>query len=627
MIYENIHINRTKQFEKATSKNVKYAFFYQDGLSDKEKELNKRDDKNLIENLIGNNKNDNKIENDIIKKKVYYIPPLYPIPSIRMGFFPCDSNKFNKEKKLKIFLYYTGWKQDSTISGDRFISKQQLVINYLKKRYDIELSILIENEKSECLIKNNKEDQSDITFHYSEICNYREILNLIQSADICITYGAPVFSGSSVADMISLGKPVIYIADGRLGKEWKQPHVNPLFKYPDTLIYIQERYEESIAKLEIITKDFVGLHKKYVDSMKNMEFKYWKKFMIDAINDNTNTINYNKAEQTQKCCIAEWLKSEDSIYEKLKKDKRTENIYTGIDSIRDAFTNHMVKSIEDWSSKSYYCAPSSWYVKIPQGIETDNDKLKPITIALLNWERQYYIPYVLDMYNNQDYPKDLIEILIIDDNSVDKKEVLNIVKEQAKLYPELKMRFIQNYVDICQGPPKRTNMGVRLASHNIVIINESDNLPLGKNYLRGICHDHNEFKNIMSIGIPISFTHYKDLNDVFRHDTDNYTVMNRFGNGVFTFDKELFSKIRGFDEKHIGWGGHEANICSRYLGAGGKLFLNLNIFSGNLPNFPIEPKSQPAGGGLDDWQKGIIINDENWGLTEKYEEIDLYNEV
>jgi len=322
--------------------------------------------------------------------------------------------------------------------------------------------------------------------------------------------------------------------------------------------------------------------------------------------------------------LPDWLKSENTIYEKLKDSKFLCNdVYTGIDDIRNQYNRHIGTHNENFVGGVYYAAPYSWCADIPQEVNINDNDLKHITVAILNWERQIYIPFIMEIYNNQDYPKNLIEILIIDDCSTNKTEVLNIIKEQVRLYPNLKIRFVQNYVNKCNGPPKRTNMGVRLATHDIVIINETDNLPLGKNYLRGVCYAHNRFKNVSSTGIPISFPG-NVLTDIFKDDSSGYHIMNRFGTGVFSFNKELFSKIRGFDEKHIGWGGHEGNIYSRYVKAGGRCFLNLNMYSGNLPNFPVPPGEAPAGPGTDDWQQCDIINDENWGISERMEEINLY---
>lgn len=319
-----------------------------------------------------------------------------------------------------------------------------------------------------------------------------------------------------------------------------------------------------------------------------------------------------------------WLKSEDAIYNMLQKSKdRDTSTNINIDTMIDGY-NKMLETNDGSMLRGVSCFYRDAYLDIPSGVEVDNNSLKPISIIVANWERHYYIPFVIEMYHSQDYPKNLIEILIVDDDSTDKQTVLNIIKDQTILYPDLKIRFIQNYVNKNHNSAKRLNIGIRHSSHDIIIINGTDVLPLGTNYLRGICYAHNRFKNSFCIGISIGFQYknISNLNNIFecpciiigRLDHDN----------AVSFDRELVSKIRGYDEKHIGWGGLES-IYQRYMSLGGKCFVNTSIFSAMLPNFPIP---LPPGirtdhtGGY--WQDGIVINDENWGMTEKMEEIYLY---
>lgn len=331
--------------------------------------------------------------------------------------------------------------------------------------------------------------------------------------------------------------------------------------------------------------------------------------------------------------IAELYKDENLLYETVKdlkcisEDAYGNKVFSGVDDFRTHYRRHIETHNENWSEGTYYASPSSWHAPLSTtGIEKNNDNLKPISIIIDNWERQYYIPYIMAMYNNQDYPKNLLEIIVVDDDSADKEEVLRIVKEQAKLYPDIKMRFIQNYVNKCLGPAKRVNIGIRNASHNICIMNETDTLPLGKNALRGFCHSHNVLKTVTCTGVPVGLSNMKkELDDIF-DGSQTCSIRRQLGAPhVVSYDKELFSKIKGYDEQHVGWGGHEGNLGSRYIAAGGKGCVNLDIFTGTLHNFPYPPKQPAAGPGIDDWQKtGIVVNDENWGISEKMEEIELY---
>jgi hypothetical protein len=335
--------------------------------------------------------------------------------------------------------------------------------------------------------------------------------------------------------------------------------------------------------------------------------------------------------------ISEIYKDETLIYNNLKElkciqtDIYNNKICTGIDDFRIHYKRHLETHNESWGEGTYYAAPSSWHGSLSTtGIEK-NQYLKPITVVIDNWERQYYIPYIMAMYNNQDYPKKLLEVIVVDDDSKDKEGVLKIVMEQAKLYPDIKMRFIQNYVNKCKCPAKRVNIGIRHASHNICIMNETDTLPLGKSFLRGICYSHNVDKNIWCTGIPIGFPPMlKTLDDMFDPAHPAGVKRQLGAPHVVSYDRDLFCKIRGYDEQHVGWGGHEGNIASRMMRAGGRGVVNLEIYTGTLENFPYPPGTPHAAPGIDDWQRGEIVdksgvvNDENWGISEKMEEVDLY---
>jgi len=84
---------------------------------------------------------------------------------------------------------------DLTISGDRFVKKEQLIINYLKsKGFHVKLSILVENRNvaNNCPINN----ESKTFFYITRV--YLDIINLIRSSDICVTYGAGPFPGNGL---------------------------------------------------------------------------------------------------------------------------------------------------------------------------------------------------------------------------------------------------------------------------------------------------------------------------------------------------------------------------------------------------------------------------------------------
>lgn len=325
--------------------------------------------------------------------------------------------------------------------------------------------------------------------------------------------------------------------------------------------------------------------------------------------------------------IPEWLKDEDKIYNKLKDQ---------IDDLRAAYRKHIDTKNESFIPNPYHTYYRNRYIDILAGIETDDRALKPISIVIGNWERYYYLPFIIEMYYDQDYPKDLMEIVIIDDNSSNKEYVLKLVKEQAKLYPNLKIRFIQNYINYSCTSIIRVNIGVRHSLHNIVIVADSDQLPLGKNYLRGMCYSHNNSKNIRIVSVPIAINFEMRSTDGIDgiaktfNDTNyiDFAVIKRLDHlHLPAFNRSLFSQIHGYDETQFGWGGTEGNMIFRWALAGGKYVINTAIFEASLSNFPIPLPDGVLPGPDGKWSicSTIVANDDNWGVTKKMEEIDLYN--
>lgn len=249
IIYESSHIDRAMAFEKATGKELQFITTL----------------KTLAEPMSAH-----------LKRDVKYLPPLYPIPSINIGYLQPFYNPTLPE--LKIYLCWTSWPQNTTISGDRFRDKEQLIINYLTdKDYLLNLSILVQNNEAaaQCPIKN----EGITTFHNSTECSYRDVLNLMQSADICITNGAPSFPGNGLSDIVSLGKPLIYVGDGRLGVEVMK-NVSLLYVgAPEDILYIQESHQDSIKKMDRIIKDPAGLAKKYQGIYRDSDFENWKEIV------------------------------------------------------------------------------------------------------------------------------------------------------------------------------------------------------------------------------------------------------------------------------------------------------------------------------------------------------------
>jgi hypothetical protein len=302
---------------------------------------------------------------------------------------------------------------------------------------------------------------------------------------------------------------------------------------------------------------------------------------------------------------------------------------TSLDIVAENISNAKLLYEGQQPPKTYPCG---WHYPELGGIENDNSKLRTITIVISNWERECYIPYIINQYYYQDYPLDKLEILVVDDDSVNKEAILIMMQEQVKLYPELKIRFIQNYYNCEHGAKTRRNIGFRHASNDIVVINESDTLPINADFLRGICYTHNLRERLHCIPMACSLNHiennyqplgYTDLLPLFKLSLQRHS---RIGHDYITsLERKVAFEMRGYDQNPVGWGGGEGNLVHRLTYGGGLIHLNTAIMSIELPNFPQHVPNQDVRWGISSpWCNEYTANDENWGITKQMKEFNLY---
>jgi len=267
------------------------------------------------------------------------------------------------------------------------------------------------------------------------------------------------------------------------------------------------------------------------------------------------------------------------------------------------------------------------------GIETDPSKYKTFSILITNWERQFYLPYIFNQYYFQDYPHELLEFIVVDDDSEDKQEILNIVKEQVRLYPSFKIRFFQHHKNFLNNPMFRLNVGIRNSKNDIVIFNETDNIPIHDSFLKGVCYSHNLGQNIrcsplvldfnsQSIEINESLTKKEAVENVFL----SYSAFIRLTYvSCISLNTNLFNDDLLLGEIQTGWGGGETYMTNKFFGHGGLIHINFNAICGVLQNFPFRLKDSIAEKNKYHFENQFKIErpQELWGTSDYLEEIEL----
>ncbi|MBI5042516.1 MAG: glycosyltransferase family 2 protein [Nitrospirae bacterium] len=160
---------------------------------------------------------------------------------------------------------------------------------------------------------------------------------------------------------------------------------------------------------------------------------------------------------------------------------------------------------------------------------------------------------ILDLLVEADYPKEKLEIIVVNDNSTD--TTATIIDEYASKYPNIKSVHRKSED---RGKPIALNKGLEVAKGEIVVIFDADYLP-PKGIIRDIAVSFNdpEVGAVMGRVIPVNsetnlLTRYLDLERTGGYQVDqqaryNLRLIPQYGGTVGGFRRELIRSLGNFD--------------------------------------------------------------------------------
>lgn len=257
------------------------------------------------------------------------------------------------------------------------------------------------------------------------------------------------------------------------------------------------------------------------------------------------------------------------------------------------------------------------------------------SIIVTNWRRQKNIPNIIDRWASQDYPKDKYEIIIIDDNSPNKKEVFEIMRDILLVHGDLDVRFFETYKSVTYNPALRYNIGARHAKNEVLILNESDILIQGRNYLSIANEEH--IKDDMLWLSPRILSWDTDPSELIEEPRSQKGDCADLGASI---RKENYTRACGCDENIKGWGGLEIELSHRLeqVGVHEKQNRDLTVlhcnwtcmgFSQKPGSEPYDPYKAHAGPSHPEEKKTWLLGTEiirkrnEWGLLDTLEELKL----
>jgi hypothetical protein len=216
-------------------------------------------------------------------KCTQYLPAIFPVPSINVGFIPY---KFEpKLPELKVLLYHSTW--SGTIARNQYYArKQQLMLNILNQRYKVNLYILVANDEiiKQCPLVYDLSKCNEIHYVNNQKMRYDDIIKLILNSDLCLSVGGASMPGPGIVDTISLGRPMIYTIEGCIPtNEFSN---NDLCKCPEHIIESSETDDISIKKINAQLDNLEIPFNCYRKTIEDYDFKNWKRYAEDLLTKN-----------------------------------------------------------------------------------------------------------------------------------------------------------------------------------------------------------------------------------------------------------------------------------------------------------------------------------------------------
>lgn len=203
---------------------------------------------------------------------------------------------------------------------------------------------------------------------------------------------------------------------------------------------------------------------------------------------------------------------------------------------------------------------------------------KPIiSIIVPAYKRDEKIIDLLDSLENQNYPKNKFELIIIDNSPV-KSIIKNIIEKLKKLYAFDILYIYENK----RGISKSRNIGIRKAKGDYILLFAQDVFPISKNFLNEHMKIHKKYKDAACLGYitwhpKIEKNNFNEFlkNKLFSFnkikDKENCSFWFFFGTNI-SLEKKWF-KDDLFDERLV-YGYEDSEIGYRLSNKGLKIVFN-----------------------------------------------------
>ena len=212
---------------------------------------------------------------------VEYFPFLFPIPCLpgieEQDFLPFKLDI--KKDKVKIWVFINSWPNYHLICDKEILT----ILRRLRDHHKLNLEVSILQASRDSKFNTVPKETAiicrefDTKIMYSNEMCYIDIINSLQSSDMCITKGGFAYCGNCSYDIVSLGKLMIYVTEGNPSTFEPQYHnVNDLLPITDYVISTADNLDTLNSKLDRIMFEPEACHGALKKALDTYRFPVWK---------------------------------------------------------------------------------------------------------------------------------------------------------------------------------------------------------------------------------------------------------------------------------------------------------------------------------------------------------------
>lgn len=206
------------------------------------------------------------------------------------------------------------------------------------------------------------------------------------------------------------------------------------------------------------------------------------------------------------------------------------------------------------------------------------DKVK-ISVIIASYNSKNLLLNCLKSLENQEYSKDMYEVIVVDDGSDDGTyETLKKINTKFKLTVLRQTR---------KGPAVARNVGVRKAKGNIVAFTDAD-CKVPQNWLSSFVAAYKKYPKVAAVGGYLKpsknnfFAKIEILKNRYLHKIGNKELLGRkevpigFTNNM-SYKKKVFNEFKGFNERFPKPAGEDFDLKQRVTSKYDVIFIPIEV--------------------------------------------------